>query len=107
MQLLPILCEPLCCHSTVWDTLGRDPLFAPPTGDLTMAQKRELTFERTKRLYEYDFLPEDVFLSCPMKAHALQVALLSLDSSLLPSYTLSADVSKPIPLSLCLIKGKT
>ncbi len=77
----------------VWDTLGKDPLFAPTVSDLTVAEKKKLTFERVKRLHEYDFLPDEDFLSCPMKAHAFQVALLSMDSSLLPAYTLNTNVS--------------
>ena len=76
----------------VWETLGNDPLFATPSAELTFDQKRELTFQRAKRLYEYDFLSEDVFLTYPMKICALQMALQSLDGSLLPTYTLNTEV---------------
>lgn len=76
----------------IWDTFAKDPLFANPHQELTLDQKRHLNFARLKRLHEYNFLTDDELVACPMKALALQNALLSYDGSLLPAYSLNAEV---------------
>ena len=51
----------------IWATMAWDPLFALPREELSLDQQRQLTFARMKRMFEYDFLPEDEFLQSPMK----------------------------------------
>ena len=79
--------------SQVWDTLERDPLFAHQDVDLTLDQKRELTFKRVKRLFEYDFLPTSEALQNPAKMRALNAAGQMYDISLFASFNLSRIVS--------------
>lgn len=43
----------------VWGTLEKDPLFQQPVTSFTLAQNREITFRRLKRLFEYDFVTMD------------------------------------------------
>ncbi|XP_077996443.1 peroxisomal acyl-coenzyme A oxidase 3-like [Glandiceps talaboti] len=50
-----------------WSTLERDPLFAHSLEDLKVEEKREITFNRVKRMVEYDFLPDADLIQNPMK----------------------------------------
>jgi acyl-CoA oxidase len=73
---------------SVWRTLSKDPLFSTPTTELSVDQRRELTFKRLKRLVEYDFITEDELLVNPGRATALTGALMIFDPSLLVSHRL-------------------
>lgn len=75
----------------VQDTLARDPLFSQPDGELTLNEKRELTFKRVKRVVEYGFLDEEEYVSSPLKAPALYSVLLILDSGMAISWQLSNE----------------
>ena len=76
----------------VWDTLARDPLFVDPQEELTVQQTRALTLKRIKRIYEYNFLPEEEFMTHPTKNFAFQAAIQSFDSSLLAMFVLNSEV---------------
>ena len=76
----------------IWATMARDPLFASPPEELSLDQKRQLTFARMKRLFEYDFLPEDEFLESPMKFMMFCFAMWAIDGSLLPMYLVNNQV---------------
>lgn len=68
--------EAVALKYQVWDTFAKDPLFAPPSHELTRDQLEELTFKRMKRMTEYDF---DV---SPVAPAALEAAVISYDLSL-------------------------
>ena len=78
---------------SVWSTLIKDPLFSSSTAELSVDQKRELTFKRLKRLVEYDFLPDNELFEHPERAIALTGALVVFDPSLLVSHRLHYQVS--------------
>ena len=79
-------------RENVWATMAQDPLFAPPREELSLDQKRRLTFARMKKMYEYDFLPEDEFLESPMKFMMLCLTMWAIDGSLLPMYLVNNQV---------------
>ena len=85
----------------IWATMAQDPLFAPPQEDLSLDQKRQLTFARMKRLYEYEFLPEDEIMASPMKPINLTMSLWAFDGSLLPQFSLNRRVCILSSLLLC------
>ena len=69
---------------SLWETFRKDPLFARSPGqDLTVEEQRKVTFERLKRLMEYDFLTDEQMMACPNKARALNDALTCYCPSLL------------------------
>ena len=72
----------------IWDTLGKDPLFASPSHDLTADQLEELTYKRLKRITEYAF----GFEASPEAGLAFMF-LASYDISLTLSYGLNVGVS--------------
>ena len=76
----------------IWNTLARDPLFAIPKKDLTLNEERELSFKRSKRLMEYQFLTDEMTFENPRKKNAYVSALLILDLGAIISLQLSAEV---------------
>ena len=74
----------------VWDTLAKDPLFSIPNKELTLIEKRELSFRRTKRLVEYGFLGSDI--TNPLKKVAVVAAVLPLDVGSVIHYKISIEV---------------
>lgn len=76
----------------IWDTLERDPLFVQPSEELTLEQQRELAFKRANRIQEYNFLTDDDFMDCPLKAMVYRLALLAFDPSVLGILALNAQV---------------
>ena len=85
--------EVVAFRSSVWETLSKDPLFSDPDRELTLNEKRELSFKRLKRLVEYEFLTDEDLLMCPMKQPAFVGALLPFDTSIPISWQLSSEVS--------------
>ena len=84
--------EVVSFKESVWETLSKDPLFSEPDRELTLNEKRELTFKRMKRLVEYEFLTDEDLLMCPMKLPAFVGALLPFDTALPISWQLSTEV---------------
>ena len=76
----------------IWRTLASDPLFRPPATELTLDQKRHLTFRRVKRLVEYDFMPTEDLFEYPMRDMILTTALFAYDPALMASYRLHFPV---------------
>ena len=83
----------LSLFSKIWDTLEGDPLFAHQNVDLTLDQKRELAFKRTKRLFEYDILPPTEAVQNPGKQLAFNTAIQMYDTSFSAVFNLSRSVS--------------
>jgi len=81
--------EAVALKYQIWDTFARDPLFAPPSHELTTDQLEELTFKRMKRMTEYDF---DV---SPVAPSALVAATISYDLSLALQIGLNSVVRRP------------
>ena len=77
----------------IWRTLASDPLFRPPATALTLDQKRQLTFQRVKRLVEYNFMPTEELFEHPMRDMVLTTALFAYDPALMASYRLHFPVS--------------
>ena len=76
----------------IWATLLKDPLFGDPDQGLSLEEKRELTFRRMTKLFQYDFLNDEVTMECPGKFLAFSEAIQSFDGSLLPVYSLHMEV---------------
>lgn len=67
----------------LWSILEKDPLFnRKPWEELTRQEYRKLTFERMKKLIEYDFVNEEDFIMNPMLAPAVSQCIGQLDWSL-------------------------
>ena len=76
----------------IWKTLATDPVFAIPQKDLTLNEERELSFMRSKRLMEYQFLTDEMTFQNPRKKNAFVSALLVVDVGAIISLQLSAEV---------------
>ncbi len=83
--------------TNIWDTLTSDPLFGDHGNDLTLHEKRELTFHRLQKLCAFDFLPDEVILDNPRKFLAFNDAIQTIDGSLLPVYVLNTEVGVVSP----------
>ncbi|KAK7474378.1 hypothetical protein BaRGS_00034426 [Batillaria attramentaria] len=51
----------------IWNTLEKDPLFSRGYGTPSLEEARKLSFQRARRVYEYDFLPDDELFGNPLK----------------------------------------
>lgn len=76
----------------IWDTLTSDPIFGDHGNDLTLHERRELTFHRLQKLSTCDFLPDEALLENPRKFLAFNEAIQTLDGSLLPVHALNFEV---------------
>ena len=76
----------------IWDTLLSDPLFSYHGNDMSLHEKRELTFRRMMVVHNHNFLPDEEFLANPRKFIAFNEAIQVVDGSLLPVYALNAVV---------------
>ena len=54
----------------IWTHLATDPVFAQQSKDVTLEEKRWVTFKKVKRLIELDFVPFEVAMSEPEKSMA-------------------------------------
>lgn len=77
----------------IWRTLASDPLFRSPATALTLDEKRKLTFQRVKRLVEYNFVTAEDLLENPARDQAFNMALGAYDPALLATYRLHFLVS--------------
>ncbi|XP_064612616.1 peroxisomal acyl-coenzyme A oxidase 3-like isoform X2 [Liolophura sinensis] len=66
----------------IWKTLENDPLFARSIETQSLEMTRELTFKRCKRLFEYDFLTDDMLFQNPLFYRGLNDCLGQYDWSL-------------------------
>ncbi|CAH2299732.1 peroxisomal acyl-coenzyme A oxidase 3 [Pelobates cultripes] len=77
----------------IFSTLENDPLFyRQPGEDLSLEKYRELTFQRCKRIFEYDFLTLEETMGKPQKILALINCLGMYDWSLGAKYFLNTQV---------------
>lgn len=51
----------------IWGTLEKDPLFSRGYGTPSLEEQRKLSFQRVRRMFEYDFLPDDELFGNPLK----------------------------------------
>ncbi len=84
-------------RNNIWDTLTSDPIFGDHGNDLTLHEKRELTFQRLQKLFACDFLPDEAILDNPRKFLAFNEAVQTIDGSLLPVYVLNSEVGVVSP----------
>ena len=89
----------------IWHTLASDPLFRPPATELTLDQKRHLTFRRVKRLVEYDFMPTEDLFEYPMRDMILTTALFAYDPALMASYRLHFPVRPAADLCMVCVRA--
>lgn len=61
----------------IWSTMEKDPLFCKSLDTIPIEKQRELTFLRTKRLFEYDFLTENEVFESPFR-HQLRTDCLGM-----------------------------
>ncbi|XP_006004849.1 peroxisomal acyl-coenzyme A oxidase 3 isoform X2 [Latimeria chalumnae] len=77
----------------VFSALENDPLFARQCGDdLSMEKKRELTFFRCKRLFEYQFVTLNEVMENPIWSLTVADCLGMYDWSLLAKYSLNIQM---------------
>uniref|UniRef100_S4RR37 Acyl-coenzyme A oxidase n=1 Tax=Petromyzon marinus TaxID=7757 RepID=S4RR37_PETMA len=85
--------EILHFRKLVFSVLEKDPLFARQPGeDVPMERKRELAFLQCRRLFEYDFLPLEDMMQCPLKIVALNECLNMYGHDSCPKYQLSKQM---------------
>ena len=65
----------------IWDTLGRDSLFAIPIEQLSLEEQRRLSFQWEKRIEEYDFLAAEELAGRPTSIVGAMQALTMLESN--------------------------
>lgn len=80
----------------IWKTLENDPLFARSIDTPSVEMCRELTFKRCKRLFEYDFLSDDMLFQNPLFYKELNECLGQYDWSVAAKYQLSRQVRQNI-----------
>ena len=85
----------------IWETLANDPLFSKPSAELTCDEQQLLTFRRTKRVVEYEFVSTDEYAQFPMRLYSMLQALYVADPCIPAEFFLSAQVKE----RTC-IKGK-
>ena len=72
--------------------MEQDPVFKRSNTELSLDQQRERTFLLVKRLFEYDFLGDDVLYENPYRAQTFIEATAAYDFSVSGKYALSALV---------------
>ena len=77
----------------IWSALENDPVFQRPLGAENVEDTRRDCFRRTRRLFEYDFLRDDVLFGNPMRASAFTTAVGMYDWSLTARYMLDWEVN--------------
>ncbi|XP_076452929.1 LOW QUALITY PROTEIN: peroxisomal acyl-coenzyme A oxidase 3-like [Babylonia areolata] len=76
----------------VWSTLEKDPLFSRGFSTPSLEEQRKLSFQRVRRLYEYDFLPEDELFGNPVKHQILTNCLGSYDWTVAAKISLNSEM---------------
>ncbi|KAJ6216003.1 hypothetical protein RDWZM_010503 [Blomia tropicalis] len=75
--------EVIRLRNRIFHTLENDPIFAHrPDQQLSLEEKRALTFRRFKRLMEYDILTDDEYMTNPLLTQTVYSALGQYDWSL-------------------------
>ena len=86
----------------IWETLANDPLFSKSSAELTCDEQQLLTFRRTKRVVEYEFVATEEYMQFPMRLYSMLQALYVADPCIPAEFFLSAQVKERIqrPTSL-------
>ena len=77
----------------VWTTMEKDPLFSREIGTPSLEEQRKLSFQRVRRLFEYDFLPDEELFSNPVKHQVLTNCIGSFDWTVAAKMSLNLEVS--------------
>lgn len=76
----------------IWDTLSRDPVFDQSLVSPRMEDARRITFQKLRRLFQYNFVkPEDAY-EHPYRLHVFDEALGAYDKGLSAKYDLDRVV---------------
>ncbi|KAF6032169.1 ACOX3 [Bugula neritina] len=89
MRLYTLGYDALEFQHRVWSAMEKDAVFSKSYGYETIEETRANTFRRLKRLYEYDFLPEEDVMANPLNYNSYINALGMYDWSLMAKYQLS------------------
>ena len=85
-------CFPLQFQNKVWSTMEKDPLFSRGFGTPSLEEQRKLSFQRVRRIHEYDFLPDEELFRNPVKHQVLTNCLGSYDWTIAAKIMLSSEV---------------
>ncbi|XP_029382077.1 peroxisomal acyl-coenzyme A oxidase 3 isoform X3 [Echeneis naucrates] len=89
--------EILAFKEHIFRTMENDLLFAhQPGDDIPMEKMRELTFLRVKKLFHYNFLPQEEIMSNPWKTVVLSDCLGMYDPALLAKFFLNKGMFKDV-----------
>lgn len=73
-------------------TLEKDPLFSRGFSTPSLEEQRKLSFQRVRRIHEYDFLPDDELFRGPVKHQVLTNCLGSYDWTIAAKISLNSEV---------------
>ncbi|PVD31700.1 hypothetical protein C0Q70_07118 [Pomacea canaliculata] len=76
----------------VWTTLEQDPLFSRGYSTPPIQELRRLSFLRVRRIFEYDFLPDEELFSNPLKHQVLTNCLGSYDWTVAAKLSLNNEM---------------
>ena len=76
----------------IWETLANDPLFSKSSAELTCDEQQLLTFRRTKRVVEYEFVATEEYMQFPMRLYSMLQALYVADPCIPAEFFLSAQM---------------
>lgn len=76
----------------VWSALENDPLFSRGFGTQSLEDQRKLSFQRVKRIYEYDFLPDEELYQNPIKHQVLTNCIGSYDWTIAAKMSLNFEM---------------
>ncbi|KAL8581251.1 hypothetical protein ACOMHN_038351 [Nucella lapillus] len=76
----------------VWTTLENDPLFSRGFTTPSLEEQRKLTFQRVRRIFEYDFLSDEEMFGNPIKHQILTNCLGSYDWTVASKMSLNFEM---------------
>ena len=83
---------PFQFQNKVWSTMEKDPLFSRGFETPSLEEQRKLSFQRVRRIHEYDFLPDEELFRNPVKHQVLTNCLGSYDWTIAAKIMLSSEV---------------
>ena len=79
-------------QNKVWSTLEKDALFSRGFGTPSLEDQRKLSFQRVRRLYEYNFLPDEELFQNPLRHQVLTNCIGSFDWTVAAKMSLNSEV---------------
>lgn len=76
----------------VWTALENDPLFSRGFETISLEEQRKLSFQRVRRIFEYDFLTEEELFANPAKHQVLTNCLGSYDWTIAAKMSLNFEM---------------